>query len=160
MKYERYPDELVHYGVLGMKWGIRRSRNKVKSKNKNGSGMIYGSNKSNKSIINKKTSDKIRSVSNSANKFEENTQKINRSISNIQKKRAASKIDLSNMSDKELRDRVNRMNTEQQYIRLSTENVGRGRDYVMDAISIGAGAIGIASSALSIAVAIKELKKK
>lgn len=101
-------NELLHYGVLGMKWGVKKAR---KSSN---------------------TVDETRSKSNTQNS---NTQKFNTQKSNTQnsntkqqskkfvtKKQKQKQImdDLNSMSDKELRDRLNRMQMEQQYIRMMT----------------------------------------
>lgn len=96
-------NELLHYGVLGMKWGVKKAR---KSSN---------------------TVDETRRKSNTQNS---NTQKSNTQNSNtkqqskkfVTKKQKQKQImeDLNSMSDKELRDRLNRMQMEQQYIRMMT----------------------------------------
>lgn len=101
-------NELLHYGVLGMKWGVKKAR---KSSN---------------------TVDETRRKSNTQNS---NTQKFNTQKSNTQnsntkqqskkfvtKKQKQKQImdDLNSMSDKELRERLNRMQMEQQYIRMMT----------------------------------------
>lgn len=96
-------NELLHYGVLGMKWGVKKAR---KSSN---------------------TVDETRRKSNTQNS---NTQKSNTQNSNtkqqskkfVTKKQKQKQImeDLNSMSDKELRERLNRMQMEQQYIRMMT----------------------------------------
>lgn len=96
-------NELLHYGVLGMKWGVKKAR---------------------KSSY---TVDETRRKSNTQNS---NTQKSNTQNSNtkqhskkfVTKKQKQKQImdDLNSMSDKELRDRLNRMQMEQQYIRMMT----------------------------------------
>lgn len=96
-------NELLHYGVLGMKWGVKKAR---------------------KSSV---TVDETRRKSNTQNS---NTQKSNTQNSNtkqqskkfVTKKQRQKQImeDLNSMSDKELRERLNRMQMEQQYIRMMT----------------------------------------
>ena len=96
-------NELLHYGVLGMKWGVKKAR---KSSN---------------------TVDETRRKTNTQNS---NTQKSNTQNSNtkqqskkfVTKKQRQKQImeDLNSMSDKELRERLNRMQMEQQYIRMMT----------------------------------------
>lgn len=96
-------NELLHYGVLGMKWGVKKAR---KSSN---------------------TVDETRRKTNTQNS---NTQNSNTQNSNtkqqskkfVTKKQKQKQImdDLNSMSDKELRDRLNRMQMEQQYIRMMT----------------------------------------
>lgn len=96
-------NELLHYGVLGMKWGVKKAR---------------------------KSSDTVDETRRKSNTQNSNTQKSNTQNSNtkqqskkfVTKKQKQKQImdDLNSMSDKELRDRLNRMQMEQQYIRMMT----------------------------------------
>ena len=96
-------NELLHYGVLGMKWGVKKAR---------------------------KSSDTVDETRKKSNTQNSNTQKSNTQNSNtkqqskkfVTKKQRQKQImeDLNSMSDKELRDRLNRMQMEQQYIRMMT----------------------------------------
>lgn len=96
-------NELLHYGVLGMKWGVKKAR---------------------------KSSDTVDETRRKSNTLNSNTQKSNTQNSNtkqqskkfITKKQKQKQImeDLNSMSDKELRERLNRMQMEQQYIRMMT----------------------------------------
>lgn len=96
-------NELLHYGVLGMKWGVKKDR---------------------------KSSDTVDETRKKSNTQNSNTQKSNTQNSNtkqqskkfVTKKQKQKQImeDLNSMSDKELRERLNRMQMEQQYIRMMT----------------------------------------
>lgn len=96
-------NELLHYGVLGMKWGVKKAR---------------------------KSSDTVDETRKKSNTQNSNTQKSNTQNSNtkqqskkfVTKKQKQKQImeDLNSMSDKELRERLNRMQMEQQYIRMMT----------------------------------------
>ena len=67
--------------------------------------------------------------------------------------------DLSQISDKELQQRINRLNMEQQYHRLTASNeVTKGRQFAEDVLSLGGSALAVTSSALAIALSIKQLR--
>lgn len=71
------------------------------------------------------------------------------------------KIDLSSMTDQELRDRINRMNMEAQYERLAAERdpspVSKGREYIREALQTAGTVLSVGTSALTLALAIKKL---
>lgn len=70
--------------------------------------------------------------------------------------------DLSDMTDDELRRTINRKNLEQQYRNITYEpdKIDRGQAVVDEILDYGGAALAITSSALSIALSIRELKKK
>ena len=71
------------------------------------------------------------------------------------------RLDLSKMSDKELRDQINRELLEQQYNKLladtSATQVSKGRTILQDTLDVAGSVLAITGSALSIALAIKKL---
>ena len=69
-------------------------------------------------------------------------------------------MNLKKMTNQQLREKIERENLEQQYKRLfnKKEKISKGRRYVEDALEIGGTVLGVGSSALGIALAIKELK--
>ena len=64
------------------------------------------------------------------------------------------------MSDAELKQKVSRLNLEQQYANLSANNVSKGRVTMENTLSIAGGVLATASSVLGIALAVKQLTGK
>ena len=73
------------------------------------------------------------------------------------------RLDLSKMSDKEMRDKINRELLERQYNQLfapEVSTVSKGEVAVNKALTIGGTALAATSSALGIALALKQLRSK
>lgn len=120
---------LQHHGIKGMKWGVRRTPEQLA---------------------------RTKGHIDTASGIVKEAKNINNSVSNIRS--TAKKKDLSKMTDQELRDRVNRMNLEQQFSQLSSNKVSKGESYVRNTLEIAGSTLAVASSAIAIAVGIKQLK--
>ena len=88
-------DVLIHYGILGMKWGVRRYQNKDGSLTSAGK-KRYGNNDDIKDSPQKNTEE-------------------------------PKKKSVKDMSDEELRREVNRMQLEQNYLRMTVQNIEKGK---------------------------------
>lgn len=111
-------DELYHYGVKGMKWGIRRTPAQLGhdvSKRAKKAGSAIGS-----------TLKKAGSSTISAIKSRQAAKKNSKELKKIRKK------PLSEMSDDELRKTIQRMQLEQQYANLQPKKVSAGKKFVND----------------------------
>ena len=73
--------------------------------------------------------------------------------------KVAGKIDVSTMSDAELRSRINRMNMEKQYKQLRAEQISTGRDKASDFLSTVGDLLAIGASAATIAAAVYTIRK-
>lgn len=56
-------------------------------------------------------------------------------------KRAHDKADVKTLSDKELRERLNRLNMEKQYKQLASADVGKGRNFVSNTMKVATSAV-------------------
>lgn len=122
-----------------MRWGVRRTPEQLGHKKK----------------ISAKDIALQKNLTDQGVKFMESTKRVEKSVGKLFKK----DIDLSKVSDKELQDYVKRMNLERQYRQLYSEDINRGKVEVSDILEVGGAALGVASSSLAIAVAIKQLMK-
>lgn len=124
-------NELMHWGVKGMRWGIRRYQNKDGSLTQAGKKRYdkeMGKLKAEEKILKKrqKTQDKL-------NKLEAKRKKVKalregKTISKEPEKKPA-KRSIKDLSDDELRAVVNRLTLEQQYERLKPEQVSKGKKF-------------------------------
>lgn len=140
-----YADELYHYGVKGMKWGVRRRRDAIKAYNKS----MRDSDARNKQIMSGKTSGKVQSgigrridATKAYNKSMRDSSDANKQL--IKDARNAGKSqdhlrakelkkkNLSELSNAELRELNNRMQLESQYKNLKRQNVSAGQKFVKD----------------------------
>ena len=92
--------ELYHWGVKGMRWGVRRYQNKDGTLTKAGK-KRYNNDAEEKSKVEKQAPSKVR-----------------------KKKR------VSEMSDAELRSEINRIQMERQYAQLTARHVSAGEKFV------------------------------
>ena len=108
-------NELYHYGVLGMKWGVRKSR---------GGGVS-------------KTGRRGRLIK-------------ERPPAHEDYKKAHNKKTVREMSDAELRSRINRLDMERRYQELNPSAKNRGRKYVNSIIKTGTTIATVTGTALTI----------
>lgn len=160
-------NELYHWGVKGMKWGVRRYQNKDGSLTKAGQ-RRYDRDLRERQDKNEKNTNvdanrwvredlnRSKTLSNEAGNLARNTKKlVDDSIKNTPK----TKMDLSSMSDKEMRDAINRAILEKQYNDMfNPPQVSKGKEYTSKILETAGTALAITSSALGVALAIKELK--
>lgn len=142
-------NQLKHHGVIGMKWGLRRFQNS--------DGTLTSAGKK------KLANDRV----NKYEKIANNTTNISRETKNISstyyknKRSKVGKMDLDSMTDQELREKINRALLEKQYnetFNPKLKYVDVGRDRVSNILDTTTSALAITSSALGIALAIKQLK--
>lgn len=181
----RYNEELTHSGIKGMKWGVRRyqnddgtltdagkkrysrdAREKEFNKYDENTGKYYKTSKKNGRTdleadphrYVKEDLQRTKSLTEASSRMTGDLKRVTeKSIKNTPKKT----MDLSHMSDKEMRDQINRAFLEKQYNEMfAPQTPSKGKEMVMKTLDTAGDVLAVTGSALSIALAIKELKGK
>ena len=182
-----YPNELYHHGIKGQKWGVRRYQNEDGTLTDAGakryardaieqgydrydsqSGTYYKTSKKNgrsdlkvdASRYAKEDTERTKKLVDSTRQMNENLKNANQnSINQANRRNKKNRMDLSSMTDQELRQQINRELLERQYNDVFNEKkVSRGREFATSVLNTTGSVLAITSSALSIALAIKELR--
>lgn len=162
-------NEIKHHGIKGQKWGRRRYQNPDGSLTAAGRER-YGSKENFESRYDedvkagikagKKLADGSKDMTRAVKEYEgvrniKKQKKINKALEDAAREKAR------NMSDQELRDAVHRLNMEENYTRMmqNRERIDIGESKASKFMDRSMTALTLASTTLSVALAIKELKK-
>ena len=170
-----YNDQIWHWGVKGMKWGVRRYQNTdgsltdagkrrystdvtANAKKKKDNRLPEESlNDPNRWV--KEDRERTKRVVDSGSQMAGNLKTLNDKSMRIQARRTP-KMDLSKMTDQEMREQINRAMLEKQYDDMfNPKRVYSGREAVSDTLEVAGSVLAITSSALSIALAIQKLRE-
>ena len=164
-------DYLTHYGILGMKWGVRRTpeqlaraklgrtmittkrqltADKVKLDRLNsGKHISVGFTKKRQAAYDKRDKDILKK------RIKFNEQKL---ANKAAKKEAKKKPSVKEMSDEELRKAVNRLQMERQYSQLSESSINKGKEYAQKVFKAGTTVAAVTTTALTIYNNVDKIK--
>ena len=137
-------DYLMHHGVKGMKWGVRKSKETSRK--------LLTPNEKNKNKTPAET------MTSELSKSAKTTEKYIRSTGKTTRRVSLAKRDPRTMSDQELQQAVYRMNLERQYSSLTSVDVQTGYGKTADILNTFGTVLAVGGSALSIYATIKGLK--
>lgn len=140
-------NELMHYGKKGMRWGVR----------KNFVGPVQPTHvKIHNALPSQNTLNSTKGISDYSRA---GVDAIRNTSSHVHrtKKGSAGREQSKTMSDAELKEKINRLNLEQQYTNLSASDVSKGRVTVENSLAIAGGVLATTSSVLGIALMVKQL---
>lgn len=185
MEYCIVNGELYHHGTKGMRWGVRRYQNKDGTLTEAGKkryakdaaskdydqmdegGTYYRTNKKGKrsdlqADPNRYALEDAQSVKRIADESGQATNKLKNISSREMKRQSKQKMDLSDMTDQEMREQINRAMLERQYNDMFAEpdKSMKTRERVDRFLEITGDVITVTGSAVAIAVGILELKDK
>ena len=84
---------------------------------------------------------------------------LKRAVDTSTKNRKIPKMDLANMTEQEMRSQINRAMLERQYNDIfNPQKESKGREYASRTLETAGNVLAVTSSALGIALAIKELR--
>ena len=177
---------LYHHGIKGMRWGVRRYQNKDGSLTDRGkkryyqeadaagykqegyNGRRYKSTKKGRvegfdADPNKWARDDLgagKKVADEGSNLANRLKKANDDAMRYRKQNAKP-MDLSKMSDKEMRDQINRAMLEKQYDDMfNPKKTSRGREYASQILETTGTVLAVGASAVGLAVGIMELREK
>ena len=169
-------NEIYHHGILGQKWGIRRYQNKDGSLTNAGEERYAKDKMSNDHKKRKDRSEEsslknpyrwVREDDETAKKVVDESSKIIKNFQDVEKRsrsqpKEPERMDLSDMDDQTLRQKINRELMEQQYNKLMNqvpeEQVSKGRAILQNTLEVAGSVLALGSSALSIAIAVRQLQ--
>ena len=173
---------LTHSGIKGMKWGVRRYQNKDGTLTAAGkkrynqladrggydktdeSGNRYRTTKKGKTETLKADADKwVETDRRNTKRVLDDSAQITGRLKNINdrtmKNQPRERLDLSKMSDKELRDQINRELLERQYNDVfNPPKVNKGRETASKVLETAGDILVVAGSAVGLALSIQALR--
>ena len=160
---------LIHSGVKGMRWGVRRYQNEDGSLTEAGKKRyardtrdLSDSKKAKyKTNPDKWVNDDLGAGRRLADESANLTNKLKNANEAAMRKQPKMKMDLSSMSDQQMRNEINRALLERQYSEMfAPKKSTRCREVVNAVLTTAGTVLGVGSSALAIALAIRDLRGK
>ena len=169
LKFRPGEDELAHHQITGAKWGVRRYRNYDGTLTEAGKRRYA---RDTKDLSDKKkakyeanpdkwVNEDLGSARRVADESANLTNKLKNANQEAMRNQPKAKMDLSSMTDQQMRDEINRALLERQYNEMfAPKKSNKGREVVNSVLTTTGAVLGVAGSALGIALAIRDLRGK